>query len=193
MRRIVFALICLLAPVHSAIAQTVPSVRDIMELSRAGLADEVILALIEVNRPVYPIDNDTLKSLKQAGVSPQVIVAMVKSGRGLPPPEPAPVPIEETVLPPIAQTPAPQVVVIERETQSVHPVAGYAGGYGVTYAPGVYYATGGSRRHIDDRRPSKPQEPVYWGWGGKLRPDAWKPRVEDIQKDAKVPRTPQRR
>ena len=21
----------------------------------------------------------------------------------------------------------------------------------------------------------KAQKPVYWGWGGKLRPDAWKP------------------
>jgi hypothetical protein len=24
----------------------------------------------------------------------------------------------------------------------------------------------------------QPKEPVYWGWGGKLRPDAWDPGVK---------------
>ncbi len=23
--------------------------------------------------------------------------------------------------------------------------------------------------------PARPEEPVYWGFGGRLRPDAWKP------------------
>jgi hypothetical protein len=36
-------------------------------------------------------------------------------------------------------------------------------------------------------------EPVYWGFGGKLRPDAWKPTAADVQKDAKVPREPQKK
>jgi hypothetical protein len=30
-------------------------------------------------------------------------------------------------------------------------------------------------RELDRRGPQKPAEPVYWGFGGKLRPDAWKP------------------
>jgi len=26
--------------------------------------------------------------------------------------------------------------------------------------------------------PQQSKEPVYWGWGGKLRPDAWDPGVK---------------
>jgi hypothetical protein len=51
------------------------------------------------------------------------------------------------------------------------------------------------RGHLSHPRidkPSKKVEPVFWGWGGKLRPDAWKPAIE-IQKDAKVPLHPQRK
>ena len=57
------------------------TLREIVELTRAGLSDDVLLALIEVDQRVFEIDPDTLKALKDAGVSPRVIVAIVKSGR----------------------------------------------------------------------------------------------------------------
>ena len=43
------------------------TVRDVLELTRAGLGDEVLLALIDVDRSVFPIDAATLKCLKDAG------------------------------------------------------------------------------------------------------------------------------
>ena len=57
------------------------SVRDLVELTRAGLSDQVLLALIEVDRTVFTIDAPTLKMLKDAGVSEAVIIAMIRSGR----------------------------------------------------------------------------------------------------------------
>ncbi len=78
MRRVLLLVVALLGFVARAEALTV---RDIIELSRAGLGEEVLLALIDVDRGVYRIDNATLKSLKDAGVPERVIVALVRSGR----------------------------------------------------------------------------------------------------------------
>jgi hypothetical protein len=167
---------------------------EIMELTRAGLNDEILLALIEVDQRVFAIDPGTLKTLKDAGVSPRVIVAIVKSGR-TPQPRPDPIP----TIPPIPaindvqppDPPDPQVVVSERPV--VHEVQ-------VAVPVPVYVAVGGRSRsrHREQpyivpptafvpfgsivvaqapARPGPPKraEPVYWGWGGKLRPDAWQP------------------
>src|SRR5204863_6365215 len=72
------------------------TVRDIVELTRAGLGEEVLLALIEIDRSIFPIDAASIKQLKVDGVSERVIVAMVRSGREVPSeqvtPDPAPLP-----------------------------------------------------------------------------------------------------
>jgi hypothetical protein len=201
MRRSVLLLLPLLAlwPIRADAL----SVRDLVELSRAGLGDDVLLALIEVDPSVFPIDAATLKAVKAAGVSDRVIVAMVRSSR-------PPAPPLETVAPPepLAQPPEPQVVVIEhhdppviREVQVPYPVyipvASHAGNrqharssgnpavpvqtlYPLPMPPFYPAPTlqpqqsqGGQRA---DGRHTKPSEPVYWGFGGTLRPDAWKPK-----------------
>lgn len=161
------------------------TIHDIVELSRAGLGDEVLLALIEVDRGVYAIDKETLKQLKAAGVSERVIVALVKSGRELPP-VPAPV-----LDPQPVDAPAPQVVVIDHQPERVVEVP-------VPVAVPVFLPSRRSRHHatIDGtfdasnfvpfqtgpppnrQVQQQPKEPVYWGWGGKLRPDAWDPGVK---------------
>ena len=82
MRRTVFAFV--FALFVSTAAQAV-TLRDIVELTKAGLGDEVLLALIDVDGGVFDIDAATLKSLKAAGVSERVIVALVRSGRERPP------------------------------------------------------------------------------------------------------------
>lgn len=189
MRRIallILPLITLFPPSASAL-----TVRDVIELSRAGLSEDVILALIEVDPSVFPIDAATLKSLKQAGVSQRVILAMVRSGRTQPPSEaavpPAPV-IEES------RAPEPQVVVIDhRDASQVREVP-------VAVPVYVPVPVPSRRGHVDDRtgrvvdpvdaahRPivrtddiqstyerTTPSRPVYWGFGGQLRPDAWQP------------------
>lgn len=164
--------------------------KEILELSRAGLSEEVLLALIEVDGGVFTLDTNMLKSLKEANVSERVILAMVRSGR-TPQTEsvPAPVMTEQAVDPAPYVAPQPQVIVIEHERPVVEQVA----------VP-VYIAVPQGRfisrsRHLQQhvQLPFDPSpgfgaplppihqtapvqhEPVYWGWGGKLRPDAWKP------------------
>jgi hypothetical protein len=161
------------------------SVRDVIELSKAGLGDPVLLALIEVDHSVFAIDMATLKQLKEAGVSEAVIVAMIRSGRETPPP---PQPVFEP--PPQAEAPPPQVVVIEHhDAPAPQPVAV------PVYVPVPAYGYGdiGRRGHdnvvtttlstdqgiVRARVPVPPNcvkaEPVYWGFGGKLRPGSWEP------------------
>ena len=93
------------------------TLREIVELTKAGLSEEVLLALIEVDQRVFSIDSETVKSLQDAGVSPRVIVAIVKSGRMPPPPSrssPERVVTERIIEVDRADPPAPQIVVIDR-------------------------------------------------------------------------------
>src|SRR4051812_9151542 len=98
------------------------TLRDIVELSKEGLSDDVLLALIEVDRSVFPIDADTIRMLKSAGVSEQVIVAIVRSGRSAPPQvvEPPPLPVDPPREPDPA--PQPQVIVIDHHDAVEVPV-----------------------------------------------------------------------
>ena len=189
MRRLVFVFVALLA-ISSARADAL-TVRDVVELTRAGLGEEVLLALIEVDPSVFPIDTATLKYLKDAGVSQRVIVAMVRSAR-TPPPAAVPDPFMAQVAP---QPPEPQVVVIDHhDAERVREVP---------VAVPVYIPVPVVQRiprHFDnvhrvdrvDRVPDtedrrdrtdsstkndhSSRQPVYWGTSGTLRPDAWKPK-----------------
>lgn len=187
MRRIALLLVVPLLLLLASRADAL-TFRDVIELTRAGLGEEVLLALIEVDRSVFPIDAASIKELKQAGVSERVILAMVRSGREVQP-SPDQNPVVDAPIAPVA--PAPQVVVIEhheppqiREVPVAVPV----------YVPVVTRPSHSVRVHdadhlrganelsfgqtvpTNDRGSSVRQpEPVYWGWGGKLRPDAWQP------------------
>ncbi|HEY7499841.1 MAG TPA: hypothetical protein VH740_15080 [Vicinamibacterales bacterium] len=160
----------LLIPTFAIALSFVPSaasavtLREIVELTKAGLSEEILLALIEIDPRVYPIDPATLRMLKESGVSERVIVAMVKSGR-TPPLQAEQIPVDAVAPAP----PEPQVVVVEKERPIVREVA----------VPVPVYIAVPVARHTRDRRDverPKPAPPVYWGWGGKLRPDAWTPR-----------------
>ncbi|MEO6213031.1 MAG: hypothetical protein ABIP65_05325 [Vicinamibacterales bacterium] len=195
MRRMLLILALVLPPAATVDAQTL-STRDVVELTKAGLAEEVLLALIEVNRSIFPVDRVTLKTLKDAGVPASVIVAMVRSGRELvaapavAPPTPA-ITHDDMVE-------AERVTTRERELErelersrdrelerdlersraerrSLH--------YVVPVAVPIYVPVPVQRRE----RP-RPVEPVYWGWDGKLRPDAWKP--AEAPKERKDPKGP---
>jgi hypothetical protein len=164
------------------------TVRDVVELTRAGLGEEVLLALIEVDRSIFPIDAATIKTLKANGVSERVIAAMVRSGREAPPPDPV---ITE---PTPAVAPQPQVIVIEHRdpsevrevvrevpvavpvyipvatTRSIHNRVDH-GANGIPISSDRWIAEHMPQQHT----PVRQKEPEYWGFGGKLRPDAWKP------------------
>jgi hypothetical protein len=197
-----FAAAALIAVGLSAIPARADAItlREVIELTRAGLGEEVLLALIEIDQRVFPVDPATMRMLKDAGVSEKVIVAIVKSGRTPPPLPPAdltPVAID----PPAA--PEPQVVVIEHDRPIVHEVAVPVPVF-ITVPthrfPRAAHSTGANidnrtildnRTVLDNRTivngredlPRKPAAPVYWGWGGKLRPDAWQPSPADVRRD----------
>ena len=180
MRRIAIAVLFLLPLAAPAEALTI---RDVIELSRAGVSEDVLLALIEVDRGVFTLDAQTIKALNDAGVSQRVIVALIKSGRERAVEEPVPVPIAEPVAPP------PQVVVVDHHEppevrEVVVPVPVYVAvptfphrrrvNRSVVESTFLPFQSGPPAvRPVDVHR--EKFEPVYWGFGGKLRPDAWKP------------------
>ena len=165
MRPLFFAFLLTFSP--AALSAQTLTTRDIVSLTKAGLGEEVLVALIEVHRSVFPVDGDTLMMLKDAGVPQNVIVAMVRSGRDIPQPDPLPEPQEPVVVTRPTATP-PQVVVIEHQSEDRH-VREVA----VPVAFPVYVPVRVHRpRSVE---PIRQVEPVYWGFGGKLRPDAWTP------------------
>ena len=70
----------------TASAVTIPQV---VALSKAGVSDEVVLALIERDKTIFAIDPDQVMALKRDGLSEAVVLAMLRSGRQEPPPPPA--------------------------------------------------------------------------------------------------------
>jgi hypothetical protein len=66
------------------------STRDLIELSKAGLGDEVLVALIEADGTVFNLDAPRILELRAEGVSERVITAMLRNGsRPLPASTPA--------------------------------------------------------------------------------------------------------
>ena len=106
LRRCVLALALLCLP---ATARAV-TVRDIIELTKAGLSDEIITALIDADRTMFTLDAGQIVELKRAGVTPVVLLKMVRSRREFEPPADAPVAADPTPL--VTQPDPPQVVVI---------------------------------------------------------------------------------
>lgn len=196
LRRTAFALLVIVA-LAGGRAEAV-TIRDLIELTKAGLSDQVLLALIEVDRGVFAIDTPTLKRLKDAGVSEAVIVALIRSGRTPPAQEP------EAVPPPDYSTVRePEVIVIDHHdapapaperVEVPYPVA-VPVYVGVPSEAGSFGRNGRNTRHsggdtvtttfptdvgvVKARVPVPSNcvkaEPVYWGFGGKLRPGSWQP------------------
>lgn len=102
----------LLLPV-SASAVTV---RDIIELTRAGLSDDILVALIDADRTIFTLDKEQILELKKAGVSRTVMLKMIRSRKEFEPPADAVAPSPAPVAPPevivIAPQPAPPPVVV---------------------------------------------------------------------------------
>jgi hypothetical protein len=80
MRRLTSAALFVLLTLAPAAASAV-TVDQIIALSKAGISEPIILALIERDKTVLTIDPEQLVSLRRDGLSENVIVAMLKSGR----------------------------------------------------------------------------------------------------------------
>ena len=84
------------------------TLRDIIELSKAGLSDEVLTAVIDADRTIFTLDKDQILELKKAGVSQAVLLKMLASRREYDTPE-ATAPVPETVT---SAADVPGVVII---------------------------------------------------------------------------------
>ena len=191
MRKVLLVLMVLI-PLTAARADAL-TVRDVIELSKAGVGDQVLLALIEVDHSVFTLDTPALKQLKEAGVSDEVMIAMIRSGRTQPQPAApaaatpsADVPVDQISPPP---APQPQVVVIDHRDEQPAPREVAV----PVYVPVPVFSQPAfqQQQHVtrivntDDgglvkvREPLPPNctqaEPVYWGNGGKRRPGTWAP------------------
>src|ERR1017187_5910590 len=57
------------------------SVRDLGDLNRAGLTDDVLIALMESDASVFHLNATDIRSLHDLGLSDKVIVAMLNTSR----------------------------------------------------------------------------------------------------------------
>lgn len=182
MRKLAIVLLLMALPLTAARAEGL-TLRDIVELHKAGISEDVLVALIESNQRIYTLEPGTLKTLKSDGLTDRVLIAIINSGRkNLPPPAPV-APVE----PELAAAPTP-VVIIEHQPASAPqvvvqqvpvyvPVAVQPARQRKVHVEPSAPTSGSPYYHgqVPVRAPQKAPEPVYWGFGGKLRPDAWQP------------------
>lgn len=169
--RTVLAVFLLIGPAAgTALAVTTTQLVDLM---KAGLSDDVLIALIETDGSTFQLSATDILALHKAGLSNAVILAMQKTvlvrARPARPnaaepagAEPSPI-VQEQVVQPVGLTPSAGVInavqtVAQNVTASpaVRPV--------VPYAIPIYV-----RPRVEER----PAPPQYWGWNGQRRPDTW--------------------
>jgi hypothetical protein len=175
---LVFAFAVLLVSLTAVRAEAL-SVRDVIELTKAGLSEPVLLALIDVDRSVFSIDTATLKQLKSEGVSDTVIVAMIRSGRApnadVPPPmaqEPAPMPepvAQDASEPVEMDAPPPQAPAVPQFVPYLVPVPFYIA-VPVTASSGKNHHESAQRPRTAAPAPCFVSKIPEWGFGGKVGP-----------------------
>lgn len=173
----VLVLVCGLAAPAEAV-----SLRDLVDLSKQGLGDDLLIALVEAEKSVFHLSAADVKSLKEQGLSDRLLIHLLQTP-SLRPDLPSRLYIADAPAPAPASEPAPVVVIEHIETIAV-PV----------YVPVPMHRAHrrpAERAHDDGRdsgearRPSKRASAEYWGYGGTLRPDAWGQPRNDPKKDPK--------
>lgn len=167
----VLALVCGLAAPAPAEAVTL---RDLVELSKQGLGDDLLIALVEAEKSVFHLSAADVKSLKEQGLSDRLLIHLLQTP-SLRPDPPSRLHVADAPAP--VYEPAP-VMIIERIDTIVVPV------YVPVRSERAHRRFDHRERARDDdhdggrdsgaaRRLSKKSSTEYWGYGGKLRPDAW--------------------
>jgi hypothetical protein len=141
-RRALAALTCAVAFTLAPRPAAAVTVDQIVALSKAGVSEAVILALLDRDRTVLTIDPEQLVTLKREGLSDTLIMAMLKNGRDEAE-EAARVVAEENAasilatLPLSSSLPAPDFVVVGHGPE--RPNASYSStGFRTGRAKGVY-------------------------------------------------------
>lgn len=156
------------------------NLRDLIALSKEGVSDAVLVAIIETDGSKFTLGPNDVRQLRSEGISDAVIIAMLMTARSpvrsmdvtspVAPvtPDDEPEPTETSGPARRSPAPAPAPVVINQTiVQKVEaPSRRYESQPQAVYVP-VYVAV--PTRPVEVKK----EEPVYWGWGGKRRPDAW--------------------
>jgi hypothetical protein len=158
--RVVLVLTTLLIPVSAGAV----TVRDIIELTRAGLSDDVLIAVIEADRTVFTLDKDQILELKAAGVSKKVLLKMLRTRREHEAPQYEPPQYE----PPQYEAAQPGLVVIETPPPATPPVTVVVPQY--LYVP--YPIWGVPARRGPRPAPAPVIAPEYRGFGRFIN-DGW--------------------
>lgn len=87
------ALVLLLAVTLIPASAGAVTIRDIIELSKAGLPDEVLTAVIDADRTIFTLNTEQILELKHAGVSEAVLLKMLRTRREFEPPVSAAQPV----------------------------------------------------------------------------------------------------
>ena len=154
--RFVLSALLAIAWLPAATASAVTA-SEIVSLTKAGVSEPIILALIERDKTIFSIVPDQLIALQKEGVSDVVILAMLKSGREEPPAQAAPAPPTPA---PEYQPSEPNIVLIGQGPEQLS--APYAvPTYAVPYFVPVPYAPGRGRSHHSPMRPFVPPPPEF--------------------------------
>src|SRR5262249_46145690 len=99
------------------------TIDQIVALSKAGVSEAVILALLDRDRTILAIDADRVAALKREGLSDTVIVAMLRGRREEADRAAPAIPDGKlagilSTLPPPSSPPPPDLVIVGREPQS---------------------------------------------------------------------------
>ena len=73
------------------------TLNDVIQLSRGGYSDKQIIKLVQITQSRFQLDAATLITLKEAGVSENVIRALIKSAPPKPSSLPPPAPPEDSI------------------------------------------------------------------------------------------------
>jgi hypothetical protein len=158
--RMILFLAALLVPA----AASAVTVRDIIEFTKAGLSDDILIALIDADRTVFSLDKNEILALKKAGVSEAVLLKMIRSRREFD----LPAATQEPEMAPAIAAPQPAVPeVVVAGAQAPPPVTVVVPQY--FYVP---YAIWGVPTRHPIRTPQPVVAPEYRGFGRFIN-DGW--------------------
>jgi hypothetical protein len=118
LRASILALAVLAVPVTAGAV----TVREIIELSKAGLPDEVLTGVIDADRTIFTLDAAQILELKRAGVSRAVILKMLHSREEFEPKTPPASNTSAIVAPAQGAEAMPGVVIIGSQEARDAPV-----------------------------------------------------------------------
>ena len=160
------------------------TLEDVVKLSQAGIGEVVLIELIKMDDIADPLTASRLRAFKGAGVSAQVLLVLLRSGRSADGHRPATAQRDESRRTTrsdgcrrrtraACESAVTRIVLVP--TRPTRRIGGRQWAPGPRTALGFGGVSGFSSlsTRTTGTVTSTRCEPVYWGWGGKKRPGSW--------------------